>query len=202
MSAFKFLTIGIGLVLGFGACAGGCGAIRVNNDLISQEKAIQANWRTAQVEYDTFWKTVKEQGQVADQYSEKFKDIFLGSIDGRYSADAPAMFIMESNPTLSPDLFVQVQRSIEAGRAKFAQQQTNIADRIRRFDTDMSTAPNTFFVGMLGFPHELTGEYAPSKDLDGDGLITVLDYPTITSAKTQEVFKSGREDEPLNVFSK
>jgi len=50
------------------------------------------------------------------------------------------------------------------------------------------------------FPSEQTGEMSPGKDIDGDGKLTVLDYPIVTSTKT--VFKEGKDDEPLDVFGK
>ena len=91
-------------------------------------------------------------------------------------------------------------RTVEAGRNDFSRTQRTLVDKQREYDTTLSKFPNSALAGYFGFPHELHGEYAPTDDVDGDGLKTVLDYRTITSAKTQGVFSTGREDKALDVF--
>ena len=55
-----------------------------------------------------------------------------------------------------------------------------------------------------GMSHETSYQrfFRVKKELFPDELdqFTVLDYETVTSGKTQDVFQSGREDEPLDVF--
>lgn len=189
----------------FGAFAlvGGCAGVSTYNGLTGQEKGVTATWRDSAVQYDTFWKKVKEVAQVPESYKDAFKDVIVASTEGRYKDKDPAfLMITEANPTLDPSMYIQVQRVIEAGRTDFAQTQRTLVDRQRAFDTALSTFPNNMLAGMLGFPHEVNGEFRPAKDLDGDGKYTVLDYPTVTSGKTQEVFSTGREDEELDVFGK
>ncbi len=187
-------------VLAATGLVGGCTVMSTYNGLNAQEKGVRATWRDSQVWYDTFWKKVSETAQVTSQYKDDFKEVFLGSIEGRYAADRPVQFIMESNPSLSPDLYKQVQRVIESGRDDFAQTQRTLVDRQRAYETSLSSFPNVLLANFMGFPHDIIGEDKPEKDLDGDGRYTVLDLPIVTSGKTQEVFKSGREDEALNVF--
>lgn len=194
------------IILGvFGAFAlvGGCAGVSTYNSLNGQEKGVTATWRDSAVQYDAFWKKVKETAQVPDQYKDAFKDVIMASTEGRYKDKDPAfLMITEANPQLDPSMYVQVQRVIEAGRSDFAQTQRTLVDRQRAYETALSSFPNNMLAGMFGFPHEVNGEYRPTKDLDGDGKYTVLDYPTVTSGKTQEVFSTGREDEPLDVFGK
>ena len=173
------------------------------NSLNSQEKGIQATWRDSAVQYDAFWKKVKEVAQVPESYKDAFKEVILTTTEARYRDKDPAfLMITEANPQLDPSMYVQVQRVIEAGRNNFAQTQRTLVDRQRAFDTALSSFPNNVIAGMFGFPHEVNGEFRPTKDLDGDGKYTVLDYSTVTSGKTQEVFSTGREDEALDVFGK
>jgi hypothetical protein len=193
------LLAAVALVGAFGL-VGGCGAVSLNNDLVSQEQGIKATWRDSQVQYDTFWKTVRETAQVTDKYKEDFREILHGAIEGRYDNQKMVMFIMEQNPNLDSEAYTRLQQIIEAGRNDFARTQRTLVDRQRRYETDLSTFPNSFVAGWMGFPHEVNGEYAPATDVDGDGRYTVLDYRTVTSTKTQEVFRTGREDQPLNVF--
>lgn len=183
------LVAGVAIVIGF------------NNSAVSQENGIEATWKDSQVQYDAFWKKVKEVGQVTDRYADDFKELFLGSMDARYEGKDPALqFIMEANPDLPPDAYTKLQTVIEEGRNDFARTQRTLVDRQRAYETHLEKFPNSALAGPLGFPRAVTGEYAPPGDTDGDGVVTVLDYKIVTSSKTQEVFKTGREDEPLDVF--
>ena len=182
--------------------AGSCGAMSAYNGLNAQEKGVTAVWRDSQVQYDTFWKKVKETAQVTDNFKESFRDIFMGSVEKRYEGKDPAFLaLQEANPNLSPDLWVQVQRVIESGRNDFAQTQRSLIDRQRRYETSLTDMPAAMYVGFFGFPREVSGEYRPKTDTDGDGRYTVLDYKIVTSDKTQDAFSTGK-DEPLNVFGK
>jgi hypothetical protein len=179
----------VGIVVGF------------NNSAVSQENGIEATWKDSQVQYDAFWKKVKETGQVTDRYADDFKELFLGSMEARYDGKDPALnFIMEANPALPPDNYERLQTVIEEGRNDFARTQRTLVDKQRAYETHIEKFPNSSLAGMLGFPRPVTGEYAPPEDTDGDGTVTVLDYKIVTSSKTQEVFETGREDNPVDVF--
>jgi len=172
-----------------------------NNSAVSQENGIEATWKDSQVQYDAFWKKVKEVGQVTDRYADDFKAVFLGSMDSRYDGKDPALsFISEANPALPPDSYERLQDVIETGRNDFARTQRTLVDRQRAYETHLEKFPNSTLAGMLGFPRPVVGEYAPPDDTDGDGVVTVLDYRIVTSSKTEDVFREGREDEPLDVF--
>lgn len=179
----------------------GLSVMSYNNNCVSQEAGLEATWEDSQVQYDKFWKTVKEQAQVTDKYASDFKAIFLGSIEGRYEGKDPAVqMLMEANPSLDSSMYQQLARTIEAGRNDFARTQRTLVDKKRAYKTTLTKFPGSMVAGSLGYPSEATGKYAPPQDSDGDGRITVLDYESITSGKTQAVFQSGQEDEPLNVF--
>jgi hypothetical protein len=200
MKAAILIFLSLGLVL---TCAGGCTVASTYNGLVGQENGVTATWRDSQVQYDTFWKKVKEVAQVPEAYKDALKEIMLDTTKARYEGKDPAfLMITEANPNLDPSMYVQVQRVIEAGRNDFAQTQRTLVDRQRAFGTNLQTFPNNIVAGVLGFPHEVNGEFRPAKDLDGDGKYTVLDYPTVTSAKTQEVFSTGQDNEAQDVFGK
>ena len=188
-------TVGLLALLAVGS------AISFYNGAVSQENSIVATYKDSQLQYDKFWKTVKESAQVTDAYKEDFKEIFLGSMDARYDGKDPALsFIMESNPTLDPAAYLQLQRVIESGRADFTRSQSTLVDKQRAYETSIETFPNVVMAGFFDFPKSQVGEYAPAEDIDMDGKATVLDYRIVTSSKTTDVFESGREDEALDVF--
>jgi hypothetical protein len=193
----KFL-VPLGLLLAF-AGIGSCATVSTYNSLTAQEQGVEATWRDSQVWYDNFWKKVGEVAQVTDRYKKDFREVFQGAIEGRYASDRPAQFIMESNPSLSPELYVNVQRVIESGRDDFAQTQRTLVDRQRAYSVALKTFPTVLLASTLGFPHDLTGENRPVKDVDGDGRYTVLDFPTVLGGRTRQAFATG-EDEALQVF--
>lgn len=187
-------------VLGILLLTGGC-VWSFHNNCISQETSLVATWEDSQVQYDTFWKTVKEQAQVTDRYADDFKAVFLASIEGRYAGKDPAVqMLMEANPSLDATMYQQLARTIEAGRHDFARTQRTLIDKKREYKKTLAQFPNDTMASRLGFPSELTGSNAPPMDSDGDGRLTVLDYEAITSQTTQDVFRSGHDDKPLDVF--
>lgn len=182
---------------------GGLAVMSFNNSCVSQETSLMATWEDSQVQYDKFWKTVKEQAQITDKYAETFKEVFLGSIEGRYEGKDPAVsLIMEANPTLDASMYQQLARTVEAGRNEFSRTQRTLIDKKREYKKTLTQFPGSFFANTLGYPGEVSGKYAPTRDSDSDGKITVLDYETITSGKTQDVFQTGLENEPVDVFGK
>jgi len=182
----------------------GGSAISWYNSANSAEIGVKTQFRQNQNNYDKFWKSVKEQAQVADHYSERFAETLIGAVEGRYDGDgtgALMKLVMEANPALSDDTFEQVQRTIEAGRIDFEKNQKALLDRQRAYETQLTSFFGRIYAGLFGFPRELTGDYAPPTDADGDGLLTALDYPIVTSARTKKAFATG-EDEALDVFGK
>lgn len=199
----KMISVAL-LVLGFTLIAtlvAGAVALNKYNNLIAQERGIMAVYQDSQVSYDTFWKKVRETAQVPEKYKEGVKELLLDATKARYEGKDPALLLItEANPTLSPELYLKLQNMIEAGRNSFATTQRTLIDRQRVYATELTQLPMGPVAKFMGFPSEVMGEYAPTTDLDGDGKKTVLDYRFITSEKTAEVFSTGKENAPINVF--
>lgn len=164
------------------------------NTLNEVDQSIQASWKDMDVWYDKFWLSVKESAQVTDKYAEDFRGVFLSSMDARYQGKGPATFLMESNPQLSSESYTALQRTIEAGRGEYAQAQRGLVDRQRVYAQMLRSFPTVLYVGFLGFPREIVGSNAPPSDLDGDGVLTALDYPTLTTGKNQT------QQGPVSIF--
>ena len=190
-----FVVISVTLLLG---------ALSWNNTAVGLENTTVAQVQQNMNLYDGFWKKVKEVAQVTQEYKGDSKDLYIGLMEARYpKGENPLMKrIQESNPTLDSSIYKKVQDVIETGRNEFMQGQKDLADKQRRFKDHIRKLPGSLFANWFGFPSEQTGEMIPSKDIDGDGKLTVLDYPIVTSTKTEAVFKAGKDDEPLDVFGK
>ena len=176
--------------------------ISFKNRAVGAENAVKMQFQDNQNRYDSFWKQVRETAQVADGYKEDFKQVMVASIQGRYQGKDPMLlFIQEKNPQLDPKLYTRIQDVIESGRNDFKRSQTDLLDRQRRYATTLQEFPGSVYAGWLGLPTELHGPLAPPADLDGDGKLTVLDYPIVTSAKTKDAFQKGEDDE-VDVFGR
>lgn len=174
-----------------------------HNQANKLENATVAQVKSNMAEYDTMWKTVAEVAQVPDKYKEDFKEILLAETSAKFGeggSTATSQWFSERDLKLPPEIYTKVQTVVEANRASFKRGQNELADRQRRYADHLGSVSGMFWSRITGHPKAVKGEHAPPKDLDGDGVLTVLDYPIITSAKTEAVFEAGREDEPMKVF--
>jgi len=151
------------------------GEIRLRNEVEAQKKNVEAV-------FDNTWKIIQQQAQVSDQYKEAFREIYTGIMEERYdNARGGALFswITEQNPNFDIGLYANLQNSIEAQRTNFTREQKKLIDLKREHDVYLTVFPNSIFVG-------------------GRSKIEII---IITSAKTQEVYKTSQEND-IDLFEK
>ena len=178
-----------------------CGAFY--NTANALENSATAQAKANRSAYDTMWKTVAEVAQVPDKYKDDFKEVLAAENEAKFGKDgskALAQWFSERDLKPPAELYTKIQTAIEANRATFRNGQDMLADKQRRYADHLGTVNGRVWAGITGHPKEIEGKYAPTEDLDGDGRLTVLDYPIITSAKTDEVFATAHDDEPMKVF--
>lgn len=171
---------------------------------ISLENTTKAQFLSNKNTYDNFWKTVKETAQVPDKYKEDFKQLLVAETTAKFGPDgskATFQWFQDRQINFDASQYRKIQDVIESGRQDFKRSQNELLDKQRKV-ADLTQS----FWGRMGasffdFPREMKGAAAPPRDLDGDNRLTVLDYPIVTSAKTDAAFQSG-QDEALNVFGK
>lgn len=170
------------------------------NTAVSLEKATTAQFMSNKNTYDAMWKTVKEQAQIPDKYKEDFKEVLAADTAAKYEGKNPMMmWSNDRNINLDPSIYTKLMTTIEAGRADFKRGQKELLDKQRAYGYHLESFGGSIWAGMSGFPNELKGERAPNKDMDGDGILTALDYKIVTSKRTEAAFESG-EDEAIKVF--
>lgn len=172
------------------------------NDAVSLEESTKAQFRDNKNEYDAFWKKVKEVAQVPEQYKEDFKDILVSETAAKFGDQgSQAMFqwFKDRNINFDASLYTKVQNVIESGRDDFKRSQTLLLDKQRKYSVHVKSVRGKILSGITGMPNAVHGELAPRSDLDGDGVLTVLDYPIVTSKRTEKAFADGADDE-INVF--
>lgn len=195
------LIIGVGLalvlVVGFASVTGWY------NSSVSLEEGIKAQYMNNKNEYDAFWKKVKEVAQVPDKYKEDFKEVLVSETEAKFGeggSNAVMQWFKDRDINFDATQYTRIQDVIESGRNDFKRAQTELLDKQRKYRTHLKTFKGKMVGSLFSFPNPVGGELAPAKDLDGDGFLTVLDYPIVTSQKTEKAFAEG-QDEALDVFN-
>jgi len=174
--------VGVGVVTGVLGVIFLFSIIGVNNNCITQEATIKAQYGQNQNNYDNMWKRIKEVAQVPSMYTEDLKKVYDSAISGRYGANgSKAMFnwIKEHNPNFDGTLYKQVQQVIESGRLSFADDQKILLDKKRGYETYLNQFPtNVIGKNLLGFPK-----------------IELAKYDIVTSEETTTAFETKKVDE-------
>ena len=194
IAGIGILVIGLGI---FGA------AVSWYNGAVSLEESVKAQYQDNKNQYDSFWKKVQEVAQVPKQYKEDFKDILVSETKAKFGeggSKAAFQWFKDRDINLDASVYKKVQTVIEAGRNDFKRGQTELLDKQRKYGVHTKSFWGRMWAGWYDMPSPVAGELAPSKDMDGDGKMTVLDYEIVTSKKTKEVFATGEENEPVKVF--
>jgi hypothetical protein len=154
--------------------------VRLRNRAVAQQKVCEAN-------FDKTWKVIQQKAQVADQYRESFKNIYVDLIRGRYADTDTAgntkqsnnfmKWIQESNPTFDVSLYKDLMVSIEAQRESFFDAQKTLIDVKMQHDNCLTTFPSSLFVG-------------------GREPIKIQ---IITSETTDRIYSTGQEND-INLF--
>lgn len=158
--------------------------IGVNNSAVEQEKGIQAQWDQNRNSYDAFVKTVAETAQVPEMYRDDLRKVYVDAIGARYGKEgsqALFQFIQEKNPDFDSSLYRKIQDVIEAGRRTFENNQKQLIDKKRVYETYLATFPNSLIAGVLGYPR-----------------IDLSKYDIMTSNRTEKAF-AEKKDEPIEL---
>lgn len=148
------------------------------NAEVSLRNQINAKQKLNEASFDTMWKILKDKADISGQYEKAFREIYPDLIKGRYNgADGKSLlmkFVTESNPNFDTSLFKDLMVSVESERKRFLTNQQEILDLQRAHDDIRTRMPSKFFVGHV----------AP---------ITVT---VITSDRTEETFRTGKDNAP------
>lgn len=152
-----------------------------SNQEVRLRNAVKAQQEANTTSFDTCWKIIQGQAQVADKYKDSFKEIYTGLMEGRHYEKGGALmkFITEANPTFDIRLFEKLSNSIEGQRTAFMRDQQKLIDLKREHDNLLVTMPSSFFVGSR----------------------SPVEIKIVTSTKTEKTFETRKEDE-VDVFKK
>lgn len=157
--------------------------IGTSNHEIDLKNQATAQQKKNEVVFDKVWKVIQQKAGLASEYASKFKEIYHDIMSERYSGDQKQspMFrwITEQNPQFSVEMYKEVSDAIESNRAEFVMVQSRLLDIKREHDNLRQKFPSSIVVG--GRP--------------------ALDIKIVTSSKTDEAFRTGKEDD-VELFNK
>ena len=130
--------------------------------------------------YDKMWKTLSQKSQIAVKNDSSFYRNVNAIMTAR--KDAPQVFmkwVQESNPNANYDqvaaLYKDLSRAVEGERDGFFMQEKVIQDIVLQHSNHLQKFPNSLFNSFAGR--------------------TTLAYKPITSDRTDEVNKSGKDND-------
>lgn len=146
--------------------------------------AIHAKQRDNQNEMDKMWKTISQVAQVTDAQKNALMEIFTGYAQARADGKAGgggslATWIHEAVPNVDTSTFNNLQNIITAQRDGFAERQKELLDLNREHERLLQRIPSGWILSMMG-----------RKSIE----VTI-----VTSTRTEEAFKTGKDDD-VNVF--
>jgi hypothetical protein len=154
---------------------------------IRLEQSIVAQYEDNQNAYSRMRTVIAEMAQVPAMYRDDVLRVYDNAMRGRYGADGSrALFqaIQEHNPNVDAGLYTRLQATIESQRTQFAAGQNSLVDKKREYRTFLTeSALNGVYNSVFGF---------------GFPRINLNQYGIVTSAETQNTFRTGR-DEPINL---
>lgn len=138
--------------------------VSYSNQANATEQSIEAKYKNSQNVLSSLTTRVLEMVQVTDMYRDDLAVIIKGTFEGRYGADgskAVFQFIQENNLPMSPELYLNVQRTIESGHLDFQSSQSVVIDEVATYKTLLGNVVSGFFTRMAGYPKVDLEKYNP-----------------------------------------
>lgn len=180
----KSLIITLSILALFLFVFGGCGVYTLNlaNQDASQKVEFNQKFDERTAFYDNMWKTVKEKSAVALRNDSSFQTVVNSIMEQRKDSEGLFMkWVTESNPAATfgevSSLYKDLSRTIEAKRDQFFEQEKMMQDIKRENDYLFVRQPQALILGLLGRKP--------------------LEYKPITSDKTDNVIRTGKDNETL-----
>lgn len=171
------------------------------------ELGLTQQFKTVQINYGQFRLKIHDELGIAREKRDAIDKILGDAVAGRYNhkddetkVDRASLFsaIKEAYPDLSGlGIYDKIIDDIQAGRARFAAEQVQLADQVRRYNTWRNTGGlfHPLFVGWLGFPSDLLEVQIGSNKLTGAQAFEKMNI-VIVGGDTAQVFDTGF-DKPI-----
>ncbi|KWA84281.1 hypothetical protein WL29_23275 [Burkholderia ubonensis] len=154
----------------------------------AMEKKLTAEYANNENILGQYSQKVLEASQVPDMMRDDVVKITKEAIQGRYGPDgarATFQMITETNPQVSPQVYVKLQQIIEAGRDEFKNGQTRMIDTKRAYETALGNFWQGTWMRIAGYPK-----------------VDLSTFKVITTDSVHETFRTGKEASPIQLRPK
>jgi uncharacterized membrane protein YvbJ len=184
MTKRKVITIAV-LVVGLIVLMAGCGyGVSVRNQDAKFRNLLTAKQEDNKSEFDNMWKKIKSVAQVTEAQKNALKEIFVDHAKARGGVGNTKImtWLKESVPNVDLSTYNRLQNIIVSSRDAWTMRQKELLDIKREHDNLIDVVPSSIVLAMLGRDEK-------------------VDVTIVTSTRTTEVFKSGKDDD-VDVFGK
>ncbi len=202
------IIAGVLLVTFLVALLGGCSLISQIGQATEMENGLRAQYQACATTVDTAYNQIAATINLSNNFYDQMKEIFVALASGETNG-ANFLAVMQSNAVASGTDWAAVSleaiRVTNAGLENISVCQKTIGDKqailsnllgrvIGAAPGQAGTFPNAWFASINGLPHHLQPGAAdsPKKDRDGDGYLTVFDYPAVVvTGLTRDAYEDG-----------
>jgi hypothetical protein len=172
----KFGLIGLGVIMLFVFIGN---FVSFSNNEIDLRNTFEQKIDERTSFYDKMYKVISQKSQIAVKNDESFRKNINIIMEGRKDSEGVFMkWITESNPNANYSevsvLYKDLSRAVEAQREGFFNEEKVLQDVVRQHKNLIQKFPNSFYNIVYGR--------------------TKLEYTPIKSSLTEEVMKTGKED--------
>lgn len=175
----KILTISIILGVLITGIVIFSGFISFSNEEITLRSSFKQKYDERTAFYDNMWKTLSQKGQIAVKNDSSFRKNIDIIMSGRKDSQGLFMkWVTETNPNANysevADLYKDLSRSVEAKREQFFVEEKYMQDIVMQHTNLIQRFPGSLYNWFYGRQ--------------------MLVYKPITSTLTDEVMKTGKDD--------
>lgn len=173
-------VFGVVCVIGFVLLLSG---VSIYNDAASLRETYGMKVKSNEAEFDNMWKKIQQVAQIPDAQKDAFKEVYSSYASARTSQGQGQMmaWIKETVPNYTGDIYVQVMNVVTGSRDGWTMRQNELVDVARQYNVNLAVFPKNVLLRMFGFEK--------------------IDPRVITSSRTEQSFKTGKDDD-VDLFNK
>lgn len=151
--------------------------ISYSNQEATLRTAIETKQKDNTSEFDNMFKKITQVAQVSQKQMDILKDIFISHAEARSGGNDSNLimkWVQESVPNVDTSTMNNLQNIITSSRDAWTMRQKELLDLSREHTQLLRLFPSNFILSFLGRK--------------------TIDVKIITSSRTEEVFKTGKDD--------
>ena len=183
MKKSTIIGLAIGGVVLFSGAILVLSGISVYNDQATIKNTYEMKIKSNEAEFDNLWKTINQTAQIPEAQKNAFKEIYTSYASSRTSEGQGKLmsWVQEAVPNYNGQIYSQLMNIITGSRDGWTMRQNELVDLARVYNANLVTFPKNVFLKTCGFEK--------------------IDPKIITSTRTEETFKTGKDDE-TQLFTK